>query len=74
MSEYADTMSEICEIRAYEEGRLRALQEMQHIVLNHPSSHTNNKNHKALLDIIREKIDFTEEVIKDWTYDEEEEE
>lgn len=56
MSEHADAMSEI--VRAYKEGRLLAFQEMQQIVLNHPSSHTNEKNHKALLNIIQEKIDL----------------
>ena len=75
MSEYADTMSEIEEIRAYEEGRLRALHDIA-IFIDYKLSHwraLNYRNQNPVVEINKEierRIKFTKEVIKDWTYDE----
>ncbi len=69
MVEYADTMSEICEIRAYEEGRLRAFYEIATFIaykyplyLSKPVVEINKE--------IERQIEFTKEVIKEWEEEE----
>jgi hypothetical protein len=82
MTEYADTMSEIEEIRAFEEGRLQALVlfsdwlhkftclEKSVGVLSGFRYRRRPTLHEIKAEL-HKRIDFTKEVIKDWTYDEE---
>ena len=77
MSDYADTMSEIEETRAYEEGRLRALHDIA-IFIDYKLSHLralNYRNQNPVVEINKEierRIEFTKEAIKEAFGEEEE--
>lgn len=70
MSDYADTMSEIEETRAYEEGRLRALYDIA-IFIDYKLSHCENPVVEINKEIER-RIEFTKEAIKEAFGEEEE--